>query len=76
VHRCQVACRQALDPIQYELELRRQGWLGPPLLPVESWSIARQGEAVVGLGVDDHLVSMPAFPPRATEGGDVGAGRI
>jgi hypothetical protein len=76
VHRRQAARRQALDPVQYELELWHQGWLGPPLLPVESWPVARQGEAVIGLGADDHPVSTPAFPPHAAEGGDVGAGRI
>jgi hypothetical protein len=69
----QVARRQALDPIYYELELRRQGWLGPPLLQFESGPVARQGEAVVSLGADDHPVAALVFPPRATEGGDVGA---
>jgi hypothetical protein len=76
VHRCQDARRQALDPVQHELELRRQGWLGPPLLPVESWPVTRQGEAVVSLDTDDHPVTTPVFPPRTAEGGDVGAGRI
>jgi hypothetical protein len=76
VHQRQAAHRQALDPVQYELELRRQGWLGPPLLPVESWPVARQGEAVVGLRAGDHPVATPVLPPCVAKGGDVGAGRI
>jgi hypothetical protein len=76
VHRRQAARRQALDPVQYELELRRQEWLGPPLLPIESRSVARQGEAVVGLHASDHPVAAPVLPPCAGKGGDVGVSRI
>jgi hypothetical protein len=76
MHRRQAIGCQGLDPVQYGLELRRQRRLGPPLLPVEPWPIARQCEAVVDLGADDHPVGAPVFPPRVTEGGDVGAGRI
>jgi hypothetical protein len=76
VHRCQAAYHQALDPVQYGLELRRQRRLGPPLLLVEPWPIARQREVIVGLGADNHLVGVPVFPPRATEGGDVGASQV
>jgi hypothetical protein len=74
VHRRQAARRQALDPVQYKLELWRLGWLGPLLLLVESWPVARQGEAVVSLSADDHPVVVPVFPPRVAEGGDVGVG--
>jgi hypothetical protein len=76
VHRRQAAYRQALDPVQYELELRCQGWLGPPLLLVESWPVACLGEAVVGLHASDHPVTALVLPPCAAKGGDVGAGRI
>jgi hypothetical protein len=54
----------------------RKGWLGPPLLAVERWPIARQDEAVVGLGAGNHPVAAPIFPPRAVEGGDVDDGWI
>jgi hypothetical protein len=57
-------------------ELRRQGWLGSPVLAVEGWPIARQDEAVVGFGAGYHPVGAPIFPPRAAEGGDVGYDRI
>jgi hypothetical protein len=43
---------------------------------VERWSIARQDEAVVGLGAGNHLVVAPVFPPRAAKGGDVDDGWI
>jgi hypothetical protein len=76
VHRHQAAHCQTLDPVQYGLELRRQRRLGPPLLPVEPWPIARQREAVVGLGADDHPVGTLVFPHHATEGGDVGASQV
>jgi hypothetical protein len=76
VHRRQTTGCQGLDPIQYGQELRIQGWLGPPVLAVEGWSVARQDEAVVGFGAGDHLVGALVFPPCATEGGDVGYGRI
>jgi hypothetical protein len=46
------------------------------VLAVEGWPVARQNEAIVGLGADDHPVAAPVFPPRAAEGGDVGADRI
>jgi hypothetical protein len=46
------------------------------LLLVECWSVARQGEAIVGLGAGDHPVGVPVFPPHAAEGRDVGAGRV
>jgi hypothetical protein len=72
VHRRQATGCQGLDPVQYEQELRRQGWLGPLLLPVKCWPVARQGEAVVGLGAGDHPVAAPVFPPCAAKGGDVG----
>jgi hypothetical protein len=76
VHRRQATRRQALDPVQYELELRRQGRLGPPLLSIESWPVAQQGEVVVGLHASDHLVAVPVLPPCAAKGGDVGHGWI
>jgi hypothetical protein len=76
VHRRQAALRQALDPVQYKLELQCQGWLGPPLLPVKSWPVARQGEAVVGLRAGDHPVAAPVLPPCTAKGGDVGHDRI
>jgi hypothetical protein len=46
------------------------------VLAVEGWSVARQHEAVIGLGASDHPVIVPIFPPCAAEGGDVGYGRI
>jgi hypothetical protein len=46
------------------------------LLAVECWPIARQDEAVVGLGAGNHPVVAPFFPPRTTKGGDVDYGRI
>jgi hypothetical protein len=49
---------------------------GPPLLAVERWPIARQDEAVVGLGAGNHPVIAPVFPPRTAKGGDVDYGRI
>jgi hypothetical protein len=76
MHRCQATHRQAPDPIQYKMELQRQGWLGPPLLSVESWPVARQGEAIVGLRASIHPVVVPVLPPYAAMGGDVGACRI
>jgi hypothetical protein len=76
VHRRQAARRQSLDPVQYELELRRQGWLGPPLLPVKSWPVSQQDEAVISVRASNHLVVAPVLPPCAAKGGDVGAGRI
>jgi hypothetical protein len=76
VHRCQDTGCQGLDPVQYGLKLQRQRRLGSPLLPVEPWPVARQREAVVGLGAGNHSVGAPVFPPRATEGGDVGAGQV
>jgi hypothetical protein len=33
-------------------------------------------ETIVGLDTGDHPFSPPVFPPRATEGGDIGTGRI
>jgi hypothetical protein len=71
VHRRQAARSQALDPIQYGQELRREGQLGPPQLAVERWPIAQQDEAVVGLGAGNHPVAALVFPPRAAKGGDV-----
>jgi hypothetical protein len=76
VHRGQDTGCQGLDPVQHGQELWHEGRLGPPLLSVEPWPVARQRETVVGLGADDHPVGVSVFPPRATEGGDVGAGRI
>jgi hypothetical protein len=46
------------------------------VLAVEGWPVARQDEAVVGLGTGDHPVDALVFPPHAAEGGDVGYGRI
>jgi hypothetical protein len=43
---------------------------------VERWPIARQDEAVVGLGAGNHPVAVRVFPPRTTKGGDVDYGRI
>jgi hypothetical protein len=76
VHRRQATRCQALDPVQYELELWRQGWLGSPLLSVKSWTVARQGEAIVGLRASNHPVVVPVLPPCAAKGGDIGVGRI
>jgi hypothetical protein len=76
VHRRQTTGCQGLDPVQYGQELRRQGRLGPLVLAIEGWRVARQHEAVVGLGASDHPVAAPVFPPCAAEGGDVGYGRI
>jgi hypothetical protein len=76
VHRRQATRCQTLDPVQHELELRRQGRLGPPLLLVQSWPVARQGEAIVGLRASDHPVTAPVLPPCAAKGGDVGHGWI
>jgi hypothetical protein len=76
MHQRQAARSQALDPVQYGQELRRQGRLGPPLLAIESRPIGRQDEAVVGLGAGDHPVASPVLPPHSTKGGDVDDGRI
>jgi hypothetical protein len=76
MHRCQAARSQALDPFQYGQELRRQGRLGPPQLAVERRPIARQDEAVVGLGASNHPVAVLVFPSHAAEGGDVDNGWI
>ena len=46
------------------------------MLAVEGWPIARQDEAVVGLGAGNHPVVAPVFPPRTTKGGDVDYGWI
>jgi hypothetical protein len=43
---------------------------------VERWPIARQDEAVVGLGAGNHPVAAPVFPPRAAVGGEVDDGWI
>jgi hypothetical protein len=74
MHRCKAARSQALDPIQYGQELWREGWLGPPLLAVERWPIARPDDAVIGLGARNHPVATPVFPPRTAKGGDVDNG--
>ena len=52
-----ISLSQGLDFVQHRKELRRQGWLGPPLLPVECWPVARQDEEVVGLGAGNHPVA-------------------
>jgi hypothetical protein len=76
VHRCQAAHSKTLDPVQYGQELWRKGWLGPPLLAVERWPIARQDEAVVGLSAGNHPVAALVLPPRAAKGGDIDDGWI
>jgi hypothetical protein len=76
VHRRQAAHSQALDPVQYRQELWQKGRLGPPQLAIERWPIARQDEAVVGLGIGNHPVTALVLPPCAAKGGDVDDGWI
>jgi hypothetical protein len=76
MHRRQTASRKGLDPAQYRLELQRQQRLSSPLPPVEPRPVTRNYETIAGLGTRDHPFSSQVFPPRAAEGGDIGAGRI
>jgi hypothetical protein len=76
VHQRQTIGRQGLNITQHELELRCQRRLSSPLPPVEPWPVTRKYETIAGLGTSDHPFGPPVFPPRAAEGGDIGAGRI
>jgi hypothetical protein len=46
------------------------------VLAVECWPIARQDEAVDGLGAGNHPIAAPVLPPHTAKGGDVDYGRI
>ena len=64
MQRGEAALRQRPDLAQHGVELRRQGWLGPPGLAVIGGSPGRHDEALVGFGGGNYPLLAPLKASR------------